>query len=159
MTQYWLFKTEPDAFSIQDLANKPNKREGWDGIRNYQARNFMRDDMKVGDMALIYHSSCKQIGIAGLAKVSNIGLTDQTQFNPESGYFDPKSSPESPRWCMVEVEHIETFAHILPLASIKEMPNITEIGLVKKGGRLSIMPVTPDEFDVLLTEARRNWLT
>ena len=158
MTQYWLFKTEPDAFSIQDLANKLNKREGWDGIRNYQARNFMRDDMKVGDMAFIYHSSCKQIGIAGLAKVSNIGLIDQTQFNPESGYFDPKSSPESPRWCMVELEHIETFTHILPLASIKQMPGITEIGLVKKGGRLSIMPVSPDEFDVLLTEARRNWL-
>jgi predicted RNA-binding protein with PUA-like domain len=156
MTQYWLFKTEPDAFSIQDLANKSNKREGWDGIRNYQARNFMRDDMKVGDMAFIYHSSCKQIGIAGLARVSDIGLTDQTQFNPESRYFDPKSALESPRWCMVELEHIETFSHILPLANIKQIPGITEIGLVKKGGRLSIMPVIPDEFYILLSEARRT---
>jgi predicted RNA-binding protein with PUA-like domain len=156
MTQYWLFKTEPDAFSIVDLANKSNKREGWDGIRNYQARNFMRDDMKVGDMAFIYHSSCKQIGIAGLARVSDIGLTDQTQFNPESRYFDPKSALESPRWCMVELEHIETFSHILPLANIKQIPGITEIGLVKKGGRLSIMPVIPDEFYILLSEARRT---
>jgi predicted RNA-binding protein with PUA-like domain len=156
MTQYWLFKTEPDAFSIQDLANKSNKREGWDGIRNYQARNFMRDDMKVGDMAFIYHSSCKQIGISGLARVSDIGLTDQTQFNPESRYFDPKSALESPRWCMVELEHIETFSHILPLANIKQMSGITEIGLVKKGGRLSIMPVIPDEFYILLREARRT---
>nr|WP_297350167.1 EVE domain-containing protein [uncultured Glaciecola sp.] len=158
MTQYWLFKTEPDAFSIQDLANKPNKREGWDGIRNYQARNFMRDNMSVGDMAFIYHSSCKQIGIAGLAKISGIGLTDQTQYNPESRYFDPKSAPESPRWCMVELEHLETFTRILSLARIKHMPSITKIGLVKKGGRLSIMPVTADEFDILLTEARRTWL-
>jgi predicted RNA-binding protein with PUA-like domain len=156
MTQYWLFKTEPDAFSIQDLANKSNKREDWDGIRNYQARNFMRDDMKVGDMAFIYHSSCKQIGISGLARVSDIGLTDQTQFNPESRYFDPKSALESPRWCMVELEHIETFSHILPLANIKQIPGITEIGLVKKGGRLSIMPVIPDEFYILLSEARRT---
>jgi predicted RNA-binding protein with PUA-like domain len=156
MKNFWLFKTEPDAFSIDDLASRPNKREGWDGIRNYQARNFMRDSMAVGDMAFIYHSSCKKIGIAGLAKVSAIGLTDPTQFNPDSHYFDPKSSPDKPRWCMVELEHIETFANILPLASIKSMPNIVELGLVKKGGRLSIMPVIEQEFEILLNEARKN---
>jgi predicted RNA-binding protein with PUA-like domain len=155
MTQYWLFKTEPDAFSIDDLASRPNKREGWDGIRNYQARNFMRDAMKVGDMAFIYHSSCKHIGIAGLATVSDIGLVDQTQFDPESSYFDPKSTPENPRWCMVELEHVETFPNILPLAKIKQMPNIVELGLVKKGGRLSIMPVPEQEFEILLNEARK----
>ncbi|MFQ3251305.1 MAG: putative RNA-binding protein with PUA-like domain [Glaciecola sp.] len=156
MKQYWLFKTEPDAFSINDLANRPNKREGWDGVRNYQARNFMRDAMKVGDMAFIYHSSCKNIGIAGLAKVSQIGLTDQTQFDPESHYFDPKSMPEKPRWQMVELEHVETFNNILPLATIKQMPNIVELGLVKKGSRLSIMPVEEQEFEILLNEARNN---
>jgi predicted RNA-binding protein with PUA-like domain len=96
MTQYWLFKTEPDAFSIDDLAACPNKREGWDGIRNYQARNFMRDKMQVGDKAFIYHSSCKDVGIVGLAKVSQTGLVDPLQFDPESKYFDPKSSPENP---------------------------------------------------------------
>lgn len=154
MTQHWLFKTEPDAFSIHDLAAQVDKREGWDGIRNYQARNFMRDDMKVGDMAFIYHSSCKQIGLAGLAKISAIGLTDPTQFDPDSRYFDPKSSPDNPRWCMVELEHIETFASILPLSAIKQMPAITQLGLVKKGGRLSIMPVNSDEFSVLLNAAR-----
>jgi predicted RNA-binding protein with PUA-like domain len=156
MTQYWLFKTEPDAFSIDDLATRPNKREGWDGIRNYQARNFMRDDMRVNDMAFIYHSSCKHIGIVGLAKISDIGLVDPTQFNPDSHYFDPKSSPDKPRWCMVELEHLETFQTLLPLASIKKMPHITEIGLVKKGGRLSIMPIEQVEFAILLAEARSH---
>ena len=154
MTQYWLFKTEPDAFSIHDLANQPNKREGWDGIRNYQAPNFMRDTMKVGDMAFVYHSSCQYIGITGLAQISNTGLTDPSQFNPESRYFDPKSAPDNPRWCMVELEHVETFEHILPLVSIKQMPSIIDIGLVKKGGRLSIMPVNTLEFDILLAAAR-----
>lgn len=156
MTQYWLFKTEPDAFSIHDLANQPNKREGWDGIRNYQARNFMRDTMKVGDMAFIYHSSCQHIGIAGLARVSDTGLTDPSQFNPDSPYFDPKSVSDNPRWCMVELEHVESFEHILTLASIKKMPSIIDIGLVKKGGRLSIMPVNALEFDILLAAASRR---
>ncbi len=156
MTQYWLFKTEPDAFSIDDLASKPDKREGWDGIRNYQARNFMRDDMRVNDMAFIYHSSCKHIGIVGLAKISDIGLIDPTQFDPESRYFDPKSVSENPRWCMVELEHIETFLDILPLAKVKQIPGITELGLVKKGGRLSIMPVNQHEFELLLAEARNQ---
>ena len=155
MTQHWLFKTEPDAFSISDLASRPKKREGWDGVRNYQARNFMRDNMKVDDLAFIYHSSCTHIGIAGLAKISRTGLVDNAQFNPESRYFDPKSTPDKPRWWMVELEHIETFAEILPLASIKKIPDITELGLVKKGSRLSIMPVNAHEFDVLLARVKR----
>ncbi len=154
MTQHWLFKTEPDAFSISDLASRPKKREGWDGVRNYQARNFMRDDMQEGDLAFIYHSSCKNIGIAGLAKISNIGLVDNAQFNPESKYFDPKSTPDNPRWWMVELEHIETFSQILSLASIKKIPDIIELGLVKKGSRLSIMPVTANEFSILYSHAK-----
>ena len=156
MTQYWLFKTEPDAFSIDDLAACPNKREGWDGIRNYQARNFMRDQMHVGDKAFIYHSSCKDVGIIGLAKVSQTGLVDPLQFDPESKYFDPKSSPDNPRWLMVELEHVETFNNILSLKTIKNMPSISEIGLVKKGGRLSIMPVSENEFQLLLSAAKQS---
>ena len=153
----WLFKTEPDTFSIDDLANKPNKREGWDGVRNYQARNFMRDSMQVGDDAFIYHSSCNVPGIAGLAKVSKTGLVDPTQFNPESSYFDPKSTPENPRWIMVELEYVETFVTLMPLKKIKENPNINVIPLVNKS-RLSVMPVNKKEFDILLSMSRNHTL-
>lgn len=156
MTQHWLFKTEPDAFSISDLASRPKKREGWDGVRNYQARNFMRDDMKVGDLAFVYHSSCKHIGIAGLAKISRTGLPDSAQFNPASRYFDPKSTPDKPRWWMVELEHVETFTQILSLASIRQIPDITQLSLLKKGCRLSIMPVNANEFDILLAHVKHD---
>ena len=150
----WLFKTEPDTFSIDDLKACPQQREIWDGIRNYQARNFLRDDVQLGDPVFIYHSSCKNVGIAGLARVSKTGVADPTQFDPESRYHDPKSSPETPRWITVEVEYVETFSEILPLKTIKAMPEITDIGLVKKGHRLSIMPVNGDEFEALLNAAR-----
>lgn len=155
--KYWLFKTEPDAFSISDLENCPNKRDGWDGIRNYQARNFMRDEMQVGDLAFVYHSSCKNVGIAGLAKVSATGLADPSQFDEQSKYFDPKSSPDNPRWIMVELEHLETYQDILPLATIKQHPDIVDIPLVKKG-RLSVMPVPAHEFEILqrLCQPREN---
>ena len=152
----WLFKTEPDTFSIDDLAACPNQREIWDGIRNYQARNFLRDKVKQGDAVFIYHSSCKLVGIAGLAKVSKTDIADPTQFDPESRYYDPKSSPDAPRWITVEVEYVETFPKILPLKTIKAMPDIKEIGLVQKGHRLSIMPVNAVEYDLLLTAARAN---
>lgn len=151
--QYWLFKTEPDTFSIEDLANRPGKKEGWDGVRNYQARNYMRDDMCVDDMAFIYHSSCKIPGIAGLAQVTKVGLVDQLQFDPESEYFDPKATEENPRWFMVELTHLETFEQVLPLSVIKEYPEISEIPLVNRT-RLSVMPVVKREFDVLLSAAR-----
>lgn len=151
--QYWLFKTEPDTFSIEDLANRPGKKEGWDGVRNYQARNYMRDSMRVDDMAFIYHSSCKVPGIAGLAKVTKAGLVDQLQFDPESEYFDPKATAENPRWFMVELTHLETFEKVLPLFVIKEHPEISDIPLVSRS-RLSVMPVVKYEFDVLLSAAR-----
>lgn len=152
----WLFKTEPDTFSIDDLAACPNQREIWDGIRNYQARNFLRDKVKQGDAVFIYHSSCKLVGIAGLAKVSKTDIADPTQFDPESRYYDPKSSPDAPRWITVEVEYVETFPKILPLKTIKVMPDIKEIGLVQKGHRLSIMPVNAAEYELLLDAARTN---
>ncbi|MDO6692984.1 EVE domain-containing protein [Aliiglaciecola sp. 3_MG-2023] len=152
---YWLFKSEPDAFSIDDLANKPNQTEHWDGIRNYQARNFLRDKVQLGDQVFIYHSSCKNVGIAGLAEVVKESYPDHTQFDPESKYYDPKSDPENPRWYMVDVKFVKKFKHVLSLKSIKAMPQIQQIGLVKKGHRLSIMPVDPEEFAYLLKECNK----
>lgn len=151
--QYWLFKSEPDAFSIDDLAAKPNQTEHWDGIRNYQARNYLRDEVKVGDQLFFYHSSCQDVGIAGVAEVVKAAYPDHTQFNPESKYYDPKASLDNPRWVMVDVKFKQKFARVLPLAKIKSMPQIREIGLVKKGHRLSIMPVIESEFKALLSAA------
>lgn len=148
---YWLFKTEPDAFSIDDL--QARKCEPWDGVRNYQARNFLRDEIAVDDLVFIYHSSCKQVGIAGVAKVTQTGLIDALQFDPESKYYDVKSNPDNPRWYCVEIGFVEKFSRVLPLSTIKALPEITELALVKKGSRLSIMPVTPQEWDVLYTLA------
>ncbi len=153
---YWLFKTEPDAFGIDDLANMSDQTEHWDGIRNYQARNFLRDDVKVGDLVFIYHSSCQEVGIAGVAEVVKEGYVDHTQFDPESKYYDPKSAPEKPRWYMVDVKLVRKFDRILSLKSIKFMPQITQIGLVKKGHRLSIMPVEEKEFHHLLAQCKSN---
>jgi predicted RNA-binding protein with PUA-like domain len=152
--QYWLFKTEPDAFSIDDLAARPNQTEHWDGIRNYQARNFLRDQVKQGEKVFIYHSSCKEVGIAGLAEVVREAYPDHTQFDPESHYYDPKSTPENPRWVMVDVKFIEKFPSVLALKKIKIMPEISKVGLVKKGHRLSIMPVNEQEFSALLAMAK-----
>ncbi|MFT4940585.1 MAG: putative RNA-binding protein with PUA-like domain [Paraglaciecola sp.] len=152
--QYWLFKTEPDAFSIDDLVNMPNQTEHWDGIRNYQARNYLRDQLKLGDQVFIYHSSCKYVGIVGLAEVVKEAYPDHTQFDPESRYYDPKSTPENPRWFMVNVQFVEKFNRVLSLKEIKAMPEITEVGLVKKGHRLSILPVNAGEFTVLLKAAK-----
>ncbi|BCO19401.1 DUF55 domain-containing protein [Alteromonas sp. KC3] len=151
---YWLFKTEPDAFSIDDLANRENQTEPWDGVRNYQARNFLRDDVALGDRVFIYHSSCKHVGIAGVAEVVKAGYPDATQFDPESNYYDPKSQPESPRWFRVDVKFVEKFHEVLPLAEIKAMPAIVELPLVKKGGRLSIMPVSENEWQQLYAAAK-----
>lgn len=152
---HWLFKSEPDAFSIDDLAARPDQTEHWDGVRNYQARNFLRDAVQVGDLVFIYHSSCKNVGIAGLAEVVRAGYPDHTQFDPESGYYDPRSDPDNPRWFMVDVQFRQKFAQVLPLKAIKAMPEITELGLVKKGNRLSVMPVSEAEFAILRQVAER----
>ena len=151
---FWLFKTEPDVFGIDHLQARPNQTEMWDGVRNYQARNFLRDQVKLGDLVFIYHSSCKNIGIAGLAEVVREAYPDPTQFNPESKYFDPKSSPENPRWVALDIRFKQKFADVLALKTIKQIPQITELGLVKKGHRLSIMPVTAEEWQVLLQHAK-----
>ncbi|MCW8090233.1 EVE domain-containing protein [Alteromonas sp. ASW11-130] len=151
---YWLFKTEPDTFGIDDLISRPHQTEPWDGVRNYQARNFLRDEVAQEDEVFIYHSSCKEVGIAGIATVVKAGYADETQFDPESAYYDPKANRTDPRWYRVDVKFKEKFAQVLPLKKIKSMPGITDIGLVKKGHRLSIMPVNKDEWRILKTAAR-----
>ena len=150
---FWLFKTEPDAFSIDDLAARPQLTEPWDGVRNYQARNFLRDKVQLGDKVFIYHSSCKQVGIAGVAEVVKAGYPDTEQFNPESKYYDPKASTDAPRWYRVDVKFVEKFNAVLPLKIIKSLPEVTEVGIVKKGHRLSIMPVEENEWHALYRTA------
>ncbi len=150
---FWLFKTEPDAFSIDDLAARPQLTEPWDGVRNYQARNFLRDKVQLGDKVFIYHSSCKQVGIAGVAEVVKAGYPDTEQFNPESKYYDPKASIDAPRWYRVDVKFVEKFNTVLPLKIIKSLPEVTEVGLVKKGHRLSIMSVEENEWHALYRAA------
>ena len=150
---FWLFKTEPDAFSIDDLAARPQQTEPWDGVRNYQARNFLRDKVQLGDKVFIYHSSCKQVGIAGVAEVVKAGYPDTEQFNPESKYYDPKASTDAPRWYRVDVKLVEKFNTVLPLKIIKSLPEVTEVGIVKKGHRLSIMPVEENEWHALYRTA------
>ncbi|HEY9109360.1 MAG TPA: EVE domain-containing protein [Roseateles sp.] len=144
---YWLMKSEPDEASILDL-----QRAGtlpWTGVRNYQARNFMRDDMRLGDGVLFYHSSCPEPGIAGLAEVCSAAYPDATQFDPASPYFDPKSKPESPRWLHVDVRWRET-TRLLSLKEMREAPELASMRVLERGSRLSITPVTPAEWQAVL---------
>ncbi|GAA0342999.1 EVE domain-containing protein [Bowmanella denitrificans] len=150
---YWLFKTEPDAFGINDLIKRPKQTEHWDGVRNYQARNFLRDQIKLGDQVFIYHSSCDQVGIAGIAEVVKEGYVDHTQFDPESKYYDPKSSPDKPRWYMVDVKFVRKFDRVLSLQAIKANAELADMQLVQKGNRLSVMPVAAREWAVLVKMA------
>ncbi len=150
--KYWLMKTEPDTFSIDDLSSRPNKTECWDGVRNYQARNFMRDDMKKGDLVLLYHSSCKVPGIAGIAQVVKESYPDHTSWDHKSAYYDPKSTEETPRWFMVDIKFKKKLKTYLPLTKLKEIPQLKDMILLKKGSRLSIQPVTQEEFEFITQE-------
>ncbi|WP_372777262.1 EVE domain-containing protein [Litorivivens sp.] len=145
----WLMKSEPDAFSIDDLAARPGKLEHWDGVRNYQARNFMRE-MKKGDKVLFYHSSCPEPGVVGVAKVVKEAYPDFTAFDPESKYFDPKSSPDKPRWFMVDIQFQKKLKRTITLAELKQNPRLEGMQLLRKGNRLSVMPVAESEFDTIL---------
>ena len=149
---YFLVKTEPNVFSIDDLKEK--KREPWDGVRNYQARNIMRDDMKVGDKVLFYHSNATPPGVAGICKVASEPYPDPTQFDPDSKYFDPKSNPGNPRWLLVDVAFVKKFKRIIPLAELKEYEALTNMRLLQRGNRLSVMPVEKDEFDFIVNLAK-----
>jgi len=145
--QYWLFKTEPDEFSIDDLQRK--QEEIWDGIRNYQARNFLRDQVALGDLVLIYHSSCKEPGIVGIAKVIKTAFPDPSQFNDQSKYFDAKSTPDNPRWISVTLEFVEKLP-IIALSTLKSDKQLESMCLVQKGSRLSIQPVIEDEWKYII---------
>lgn len=146
--KYWLMKSEPDVFSIDALKTK--KKSGWDGVRNYQARNFMRDEMGIGDMVLFYHSSCDIPGVAGLARVSKESHPDPTQFDSKSDYYDPKATEENPRWFMVEVEFVEKFDEVITLSMLKNEKALANMPLVQKGSRLSINPVTEKEYNTII---------
>ncbi|MBD2857641.1 EVE domain-containing protein [Spongiibacter sp. KMU-158] len=147
---YWLMKSEPDTFSIDDLKARPGSREHWDGVRNYQARNMMRDQMKKGDQVFFYHSACAEPGIAGIATVVKESYPDHTAQDPESKYFDPKASVDNPRWFMVDVKYKRKLKRLIPLKQLKENPALSEMILVKKGSRLSIMPVSESEWQAIL---------
>jgi len=144
---YWLMKSEPNEASIDDLARAGTLP--WTGVRNYQARNFMRDAMRVGDGVLFHHSSCPQPGIAGLAEVSSGAYTDATQFDPDSPYFDPKSRPEAPRWLHVDVRWHQT-TRLLSLAEMRDAPELATMQVLQRGNRLSITPVSPAEWLAVL---------
>jgi len=143
LMQYWLMKSEPEEFGIDDLVRE--KSTPWFGVRNYQARNFMRDDMKIGDGVLFYHSSCPEPGVAGIAKVSSKAYPDASQFDPESKYYDPKATPESPRWFHVDVKLVRK-TRLVSLAEMREEPKLAGMRLLQRGNRLSITPVTPEEW-------------
>lgn len=145
---YWLFKAEPHIYGIDHLAAAPNKTGRWDGIRNYQARNFLRDQVALNDEVFIYHSSCKNVGIVGTAKVVKTAYPDPTQFNPESDYYDPKSTQEKPRWVSVDIKLAKVFSRLIPLAEIKAQPQLENMVLVKQS-RLSTQPVTEEEWKLI----------
>jgi len=145
--RYWLMKTEPDVFSIGDLEKK--KTTLWDGVRNYQARNFMMNDMEPGDVVLFYHSSTEPPGVAGLAKVSAEAQPDPTSFDKKSEYYDPATSPEKPRWFCVEVSFVKKYKNFVSLDQIRKTKGLEKMLVLKRGQRLSIQPVTKAEYDII----------
>ena len=140
-------KSEPDVFSFDDLKKRPKQTEPWNGVRNYQARNFMRDEMKLGDLVLFYHSSCEVPGVAGIAKVSSAPYPDKTQFDKKSEYYDPKATAENPRWFLVDVSFAENLKKHVSLEELKQQKDLSEMRLLQRGNRLSILPVTREEFE------------
>jgi predicted RNA-binding protein with PUA-like domain len=147
--RYWLMKSEPDEFGIDDLARAPKKTAPWTGVRNYQARNFMRDGMRVGDGVLFYHSSCPDPGIAGIAEVASAAYPDATQFDPKSDYYDAKSTREAPRWVHVDVKLVRK-TRLLPLEAMRNARGLEEMVTLRRGNRLSITPVAPSEWKAVL---------
>ena len=147
--RHWLMKSEPDVFSLADLKGRPGQREPWDGVRNYQARNFMRDAMQVGDAVLFYHSNTNPPGIVGLAEVASEPYPDPTAFDKKSKYYDAKSKLDDPRWILVDVRYRSTFSQMVTLEAMKTMPELAEMRVLQRGNRLSITPVTEAEFEAI----------
>ena len=148
--QYWLMKSEPDCFSIDDLYNSPNRTTHWDGVRNYQARNMMRDQMQEHDLVFFYHSNTKPPGIVGIAEVTQEGYPDHTAFDPNSDHPDPKSDPDNPRWYMVDVTFKQKFKRAISLEELKAIPFLQEMKLLQKGNRLSVMPIDKTHWDFII---------
>jgi len=151
--QYWLMKSEPSVYSFDDLLSEPSGTTPWDSIRNYQARNFRRDGMAVGDFVLFYHSNAKPPGVAGLAQVASESYPDPTQFDPDHKYFDPKSDSEKPRWMLVDVAPLDRLPRFVPLEELKANPELGDMALVQRGSRLSVQPVSGPEWREVLSMA------
>lgn len=144
---YWLLKSEPDCYSIDDL-----QRDGttfWSGVRNYQARNFMRDEMKPGDGVLFYHSSAEPPGVAGIAEIAREGYADKTALDPKDDHYDPKATAENPIWMMVDVRFVKKFKELIPLTELKETPGLEKMAVIQRGQRLSVQPVTEEEWKIV----------
>jgi predicted RNA-binding protein with PUA-like domain len=147
---YWLMKSEPNEFGIDDLFTMPDQTEHWDGVRNYQARNMMRDDMKLGDQVFFYHSNCDVPGIVGIMEVVREGYPDFTAFDPDDKHFDPKSDPDKPRWIMVDVKFVKKLSRTISLRELKEQEALADLALVRRGNRLSIMSVSEQQWHFIL---------
>lgn len=147
---YWLMKSEPSMFGIDDLCNKASQTEHWDGVRNYQARNMMRDQMKLGDLAFFYHSNCELPGIVGIVEIVREAYPDFTAFDPDNKHYDPKSTPDKPCWMMVDVKYCRSLRRVITLKELKQYPELSDLALVRKGNRLSIMPVDKDQWNFIL---------
>jgi predicted RNA-binding protein with PUA-like domain len=152
---YWLMKSEPDEVSFDDVMAAEAHTVAWFGVRNYQARNFLRDQMAAGDGVLFYHSSCAEPGVAGIAEVASAAYPDQSQFEPDGKYFDPKATLEAPRWISVDVRGLEQ-GRYLPLSEMRTMPELEEMVLLQKGSRLSISPVTAGQWKAILKRLRKQ---
>ncbi len=151
--KYWLFKSEPEAFSINDLEKSPNKTTCCDGVRNYQARNFLRNEIAVGDQVFFYHSNSEPSAIVGIAQVVKAGYPDPSAFNAKSHYFDEKSNAKTPTWYSVDIKYVKTFNKPLPLAELKSHPKLKNMVLLQKGSRLSIQPVSENEWKTIMAMA------
>ena len=147
---YWLFKTEPESFSIEDLKKSKNQTTFWDGVRNYRARNILRDEIKKGDGVLFYHSSTEPLAVMGYCKVVKEGYPDHTQFDPKNDHFDPKAKKDSPTWFMVDIKLVKEFKTPVTLDQIRANPKLKNITLIQRGNRLSVMPVSKSEFEEIL---------
>jgi predicted RNA-binding protein with PUA-like domain len=154
--RHWLMKSEPDVFGIADLAKRPKRTEPWNGVRNYQARNFLRDEMKKGDLAFFYHSSCAEPGVAGIVKIARAGYPDASARNPKSEFFDPKSTAENPIWYTVDVQLVRALRRVVTLDELKTIRALRGMRLLQRGNRLSILPVTNDEWQVILNLEKRE---
>jgi predicted RNA-binding protein with PUA-like domain len=147
--RHWLLKSEPDVFSFEDLKRRPRRTEPWNGARNYQVRNHIRDDMMPGDLGLFYHSSCAEPGIAGVIAIASEGKPDPTALDPASDYFDPKSDQANPRWFLMDVTWQADFTRFVPLTELREQPKLADLLILRRGNRLSITPVEPAHFDLI----------